>query len=254
MKRLLLFISITLMLGSCKPTENTGSIKKHSSAYLLKQLDLNSIDYNWFTAKIKVNFQSPEERFAATMNVRIQKDSMVWISGSKFTVEGVRILMTQDSIYMMDRLARKYTVSDYAYLQKVYNLPASLEAVQAILVGNTVIIGNKKQLRADIKGSQYTLTATEKDLRATYTLDGLTYLLDKLQLNEVTKKRDMIMQYSDYQPIESKNKNFSYFRNLTLQSPETGTITSEFRYSRVTFDIPKNTPFKIPSSYQRIEN
>ena len=81
-------------------------------------------------------------------------------------------------------------------------MPASLEAVQAILVGNAVIIGNKKRLRADMKGSQYTLTATDEDLRATYTLDGLTYLLDKLQLNEVTKKRDMIMQYSDYQKID----------------------------------------------------
>ncbi len=251
---LLPLFALLLMIGACKPTEDAGSVKKRSAAYLLEQMNNNSIDYNWFTSRIKVNFEAPEQRFAATMSVRIQKDSAVWISGSKFTIEGVRILMKPDSVYIMDRLARKYMVSDYSYLQKTYNLPASLQAVQSIITGNSLILGDKKSFRSEIKGSQYTLTNVEGQRRIIYTLNGLSYLLDKMHLNEAEQKRDLLVQYSDYQPIESKAKQFSHFRNLTLKSAETGTITADFRYSRVTFDTPKNMPFKIPSSYRRMEN
>ena len=253
MKYLIPLLSIILLISACKASEEVGDTKKRSSKFLVKKLKEQNIDFEWFSGRIGLNYQSPEERFSATLKVRIRKDSMIWISGTKLAIEGVRVLITKDSLMILDRLARKYAITDIGYLGRAYNLPTDFDALQQFLVGNPIFLDNEKNFKSKVNGSQYILAnINEQNIRTTYIMHGLEYWVEKLMLDDLTTKRKVAVQYSDYELIEGKGQ-FAFFRNIELQSKQTGLIEADFNFSRARFDEPQRMSFKVPSSYKRVE-
>lgn len=253
MKNILLSFSlIVLFISACKPTKELGTAKSQPSKFLIKRLKEQTIDFKWFSGRIGLNYQSAKENFSATLKVRIQRDSAIWISGTKLAIEGVRVLITRDSLRILDRLARKYAVTDLGYLSRAYNLPSDFDALQQFLVGNPIFLDEAKQFKSKTNGSQHVLAnINPQNIRTTYILNDADYQVDKLMLDDLTEKRRVMVQYSDYEAIEGKG-NFAFFRNIELQSQQTGIIEADFNFSKAKFDEPQRMAFSIPRSYKRV--
>lgn len=251
MKNILFLIAILAFVSSCKPTEGTGDNKKKTEKFVLKKMMENAIDFEWFSAKIKTNYQSPEESFSATLQVKIEKDKQIWISGQKFGLEGVRMLIDQDSIRILNRLKRTYQVADFSYIQEEFNLPANFQAVQNFLVGNPLKMSNSATYKLKEDAVMTLLIAIENNLRATYGLNNESYNLESFTLEDIESSRKVIARQLDYQDTETHG-DFSFLREIDLKSTETEKISIVMTYSRVNFDVEKSMNFSVPSSYERL--
>jgi hypothetical protein len=246
----IVFLGLIAFSG-CKPTETTGDGGKVSKKYVLKKMSENKLDYDWFSAKVRVNYKSKDEAVTATMQVKIEKDKKIWISAQKFGFEGVRVLIEEDSIHILDRLKRTYTVSDFSYIQKELNLPANIKAVQDFIVGNPLALGKDAVYNIKEEALQILLIAVDNNFRATYSIDNISFNLRSLTVEDTEVERLIVVNQFDYAPIENKG-DFAYSRDLELKIKLETEATVQMSYSKVEFDETQSMDFRVPSSYKVI--
>jgi hypothetical protein len=251
MKNILLLLSILFVISGCKPKEVTsGGSKEKTEKLVLKKMLENDFDFNWFSAKIKANYQGVSESMTVTLQVKIEKDKAIWVSGQKFGLEGVRLLIEQDSIRVLNRLERTYMVTDFSYIADKFNLPANFQAVQDFLVGNALKMGKNAVYNLKEDDIQTVLIGVENNLRATYALNQLNYNLESLFLEDPEANRQMTAKQLGYETIEGKG-DFSYLREIELKDEKGEIVTVQMVYSRVDFDLSQTMSFDVPSSYRR---
>jgi hypothetical protein len=251
MKNILLLLSILFVISGCKPGEIVNGDREKTEKFVLKKVAESDFDFDWFSAKIKTNYQSAEQSMAVTLQVKIEKDKAIWISGQKFGLEGVRLLIEQDSIRVLNRLERTYMVTDFSYIAKQFNLPANFNAVQDFLVGNALKMGKNTVYNLKEDETQTVLIGIEDNLRATYALNKLNYNLENFLLEDTETNRQMMTKQLDYETIEGKG-DFAYLREIELKDEKAEMITVEMSYSKVDFDVPQTISFDVPSSYKRL--
>jgi hypothetical protein len=251
MKNILLLLSILFVISGCKPGELTGSNHEKTEKLVLKKMLENDIDFKWFSAKIKTNYQSTEQSMAVNLQVKIEKDKAIWISGQKFGLEGVRLLIEQDSIQVLNRLERTYMVTDFSYLAKEFNLPANFAAVQDFLIGNALKMSKNAVYNLNEDGIQTVLIGIEGNLRATYALNKLNYNLENFLLEDTETRRQITAKQLGYETIEGKG-DFAYLREIELKDEKDEISSVEMSYSRVEFDVPQTMSFDVPSGYKRL--
>ncbi|MCB0706464.1 MAG: DUF4292 domain-containing protein [Saprospiraceae bacterium] len=245
-------IAALLLFAACHSAKGLAAndLKKRSTRFLLKELVENQVDAEWFSAKAKITYSDAYENMVLSSNIRIRKDSLIWMNFKKLSVEAVRIQITPDSIYIIDRLNNQYSIKGFGFLQKQYQLPATFESLQNLLLGNPVFFTT--DLESDVLGQQYQLVGAGTRYSNTYLLNGLSYLLEGLILEDKQEKLVLTAVLSDYRKTEGA-RNFSYFRSVTLQGEDKDEISVELELSKVEINVPKIISFEIPERYTRMD-
>ncbi len=109
--------------------EDSIAVIKTEMASLAKR----KIDFKTFSAKVKVEYEdSRDKQPTITAYVRILKDSMIWISGyaTVFNVEAFRVLVTKDSVFVLDKLKKEVSYRSMDFLQEVTQIPFDLKTLQ----------------------------------------------------------------------------------------------------------------------------
>ena len=107
----------------------------------LKAFDAHYIDFKTFSAKIKVDIEDSKGKQPDLVAViRMIKDSAIWISlsASILNVEVYRVLITKDSVILLNKLEREVQYRTLDYLQEVADIPIDFKTLQDLIVGNPV--------------------------------------------------------------------------------------------------------------------
>ena len=139
-------IVLTLFLFACGSNKNvvTSSLENRSSKSIVKKVNQNHLDYNWFTTKLngKIETNGADTPFSA--NLRIRKDSVIWLSVSALLgIEVARIQITPDSFKLMNRINKTYWIGDFEDVESAYGIPANYEQLEGVLVGQ-ISLENQK--------------------------------------------------------------------------------------------------------------
>ena len=150
-----------LALTSCKPTKKiqtaintrkdtvTVAVVDHAKEDSIRfikdtyhSIMANQINYTTFSAKMNVDYiDADDKKYNVNANLRMYKDSMIWVSvNAIFGIEGLRALITRDSVKIMDRQNKLYTARSIGYLQEVSALPVNLSTLQDLIIGNAVFV------------------------------------------------------------------------------------------------------------------
>src|SRR5205814_6932526 len=82
-----------------------------------------------------------DKKYNVTAFLRMFKDSIIWIDIHAFLgIEGLRALITKDSVKILDKQNKLYTKRSIEYLQEVSALPVDLATLQDLLIGNAVFL------------------------------------------------------------------------------------------------------------------
>src|SRR5215217_2150819 len=121
-------------------TSRTDSIKFIQNVY--QALDKNRIDFETFSAKVKVDFEGSDgKKNDFNAFIRLRKDSVLWVSiNALLGIEAFRILITPDSVKMLNKLDKVAQVRSLSYLQEVTQLPFDFYTLQELIVGNPVYL------------------------------------------------------------------------------------------------------------------
>lgn len=224
--------------------------KAKSEKFLLKKMLQNQVDAESLAAKARVTVRDESGVTKFTANFRWKKDSLIWMNFKKVSVEAARVQITPDSIYIIDRLNKKYIVEDFNYAQREYNLPTGFQGLQAFLLGNPVFF--TKDFKTDIDDNRYRLKGKTDTYETAYWLEAATFLLKKMMVDDFRNGRIVEYELGDYGKLED-GQNFSYFRHLNLQSREFGDVSVKMELSKVELNDVKEIRFSIPGHYERVE-
>lgn len=119
-----LLLLVLLLVVSCTSKKKLVSPMAHGT------------DYRWMTAKMSGELKMEGEDFPFSGNLRMCRDSTVWVSVSAFMgMESIRTLVTQDSVVLVNRLNQTYLAEPRSVLVETLQVP-SLQETQAMLLGD----------------------------------------------------------------------------------------------------------------------
>jgi len=146
-KHVLLFVC-SLLIVSCKSKKLAQDIRleENTPESALQILQNHNLDYEWFSAKAKLKYADPYDSESGTAYIRIKKDSTIWMTLKKFSVEGFRLSMNPDSLVILNRLEKTYSITYWEELSRKYETNLNYAKVQNWLVGNVALPQNSNEL------------------------------------------------------------------------------------------------------------
>ncbi len=217
----------------------------------IEKLHSHYIDYKTFNAKIKVEYEDNKGKQPDILAVvRIMKDSAIWISLSAtiFNVEVYRMLITKDSVILMNTRDKEVQYRSLDYLQEVTQIPFDYTTIQELLIGNPIfldstVVSYKKE---DDKILVATIGSFFKNL-LTLSADKNLVMHSKLDDVDVTRHRTADITYSDYE--NKSGIEFSTNREITVS--EKNKVDIRFNYKQYEFNKELSVILKVPKNYKR---
>lgn len=216
----------------------------------LQKVSKNHIDFTTFNAKVKVHYEAgdgKDNEFNAF--IRIRKDSMIWVSvNALLGFEAFRLLVTPDSVKILDRLKKVTRLRSVSYLQEEAHLPLDFKTLQDMLIGNPIFLDTTRVVfyKTEAKGISLFSAGTMFRNYLTLGMDG-TLQHSKLDDTDPLRSRTGDLTYGEYDlsgPVP-----FSQYRKVSVA--EKSKVDVEISYKQFKFNESLNFPFNIPKNYKR---
>ena len=215
---------------------------------VVSKLDSQRINFRTFNAKVKMDYDGSEGNGQATVYLRMQKDSIIWLSlTGALGIEGYRVIITRDSVKLMNKLDKIVQFRTIRYLNDLTHVPVNFYDMQNILVGNPIYLDSNivSYKNSDDYLSILMAGTVFKNL---LTLDKNTLLMLHSKLDDMDpgKNRTADITFGNYNKVG--NFNFSTARKISVAEKAKLDINLDFK--QYNFDQPQTFPFNIPKNYK----
>jgi hypothetical protein len=211
----------------------------------------NQFNYNTFSAKIDVDYIDADgKKYNVNAHVRMNRDSTIWISVTAILgIEGLRALITKDSIKILDKQNKTYKARDISYLKDITALPLTLRSLQDLFIGNPVFFDNNIIGYSRAQGN-ISLKSAGDIIKGLFTFNEDSKRLQSCKLDDADElqNRSCLISYDKYE--DKKGKLFSEKREISIT--EKSTMVLKLDYKQYEFNEMLSFPFSIPKGYKRI--
>ena len=184
---------------------------------VIPKIDANHIDFNTFSAKVKVDYRGGDGKsYDFNAFLRMRKDSIIWVSiNAALGIEAFRILITPDSVKVLNKLDKVVQFRSLNYLQEVTKLPIDFHTLQDIIIGNPVYFDRNNIISVKMDENAISLTSIGNLFKHFITISNTDYVVlnSKLDDREIGRSRTAVLEYDDYSyqgqyQILNKKKDF----------------------------------------------
>jgi hypothetical protein len=192
----------------------------------------------------------------ATANVRMRKDSVIWISlSATLGIEALRCLITTDSIFVIDRVNKQYLALDYEAMRNKFNFDINYGIIQSIILGELP----KKRKDSDKvvrDGDYFVLSQKLGDISIKNYVNSTSMQLTQVRMKELATDHSLNLNYGNFQYLEEYIFPYKSLVNLkySLQDKPVETrITVDYNKAQIE-EKEVRFPFNIPQKYPRINS
>lgn len=266
MKKVCVLIILIASLASCRSTKKIAtaiakkdtiqsvnpSIASADSAIFINNLlglvAANRINFNSFSGKVNIDYRGGDgKNYDVNATLRMYKDSAIWLSANAVLgIEAIRVLITKDSVKLLNKLEKTYTARSIGYLQEITALPLDLKTLQDLLIGNPVYLDSNI-----VSYSQYdnaiSIISIGEWFKNLLTINGSDKTIQRSKLDDVniTRNRTADLTYENYE--NKKGPLFSTERRINIAEKKKLEIKLEFK--NYDFNNEVSFPFSIPRNY-----
>lgn len=219
-----------------------------------EKVDVAEIDFRYLVSRSKISFRSKDQKIDnANVNIRIKKDSVIWMNVSLLGISGARALITRDQVTVIDLVHKEYSQFDYATLSRRYGIELSFDLLQSIIVGNVPLRKNPRKISKD---PDYFIIRQEADQVLVDNYIGKQdRKLRKLKAVELRTNNTLNLTFDNFAVLNDMLFPYSSLITLDLQSGtdrQSYQTVIEIRHLKVDLtDEPQSFPFSIPAKYER---
>lgn len=241
------------------PPARPDSVKAAPPAVLA---DVQNFEYQYLQFKGKVQYETSTDKQEAQVSIRMKRDSIIWASISKVGFEGVRAVITRDTVVLLDRLHKSYFAGNFKALKRRYHIPVTFDQLQAALVGNYLAGEGTKDVSERNDTPVQTLHHEQERMAVDQFINREKKRLVKLSVVD-QRGNALTANYEDFKPMKegSTEREFPYALLLNvLRSPtpspaadvEPKTLLISLNHKAVTVPAGKlEFPLAIPADYER---
>ncbi|WP_208306588.1 DUF4292 domain-containing protein [Hymenobacter defluvii] len=248
-----LLLLVLLVLGSCqrKLTPTATNNPATTATPINPEIKVENIDFRYLTAKGKAQVDMPSLKQTVNINVRMRKDSIIWMSLGLAGFEGVRARITRDSIQIMNKLQREYYAGNFAYLKQQFNVEVTFEQLQALLLGNYLPAPAGVTPTVVTEGPQQRVEYAQSGLLLKQLIELSRQRVKELTVTDPNSQNSYMVNYTDFQALAGTQQQFAY-STLVQVKQGSGASTLSINYRNVDLDKERlSFPFSVPSGYTR---
>ncbi len=270
MKKYLLFFSIiSLFFASCsrnKAVEATTISTQTEVDSVYKLMTSHQFNSEWFSGKFKGAYHNPDDKQVFTGQIRIRKDSLIWISITAImNIEVFRIEVKPDSFTFINRIEKTYIKSSTEFLRKRIGVDVDFEMLQSVLLGNDFPYYETSVFKLNDKNNKYQLSTisrrklkkqskeyedNSKILVQNILIDKQTYKIDKQTVKVVGNDKTVLrINYNNFQLVNDQ----LFPHNMIIKYKEDNKTFIEFDFSKITLDEKIRFPFKVSKKYTEVK-
>ena len=246
---LILLLSI-FSLSSCKALRKKHKTYNTNSTLMIQSYRDNLFAKNSLQAKLKVHFETPKMTQNVHIKLRLQKDSIIWMSASVLGFPVAKLKITPSRVQFYEKIKHTYFDGDYSFIRKNLGVDINFFQLQNLLVGQS-INALQKDDSLQKEGSLYKITPRQQDVayQLFYWLNPENFKLDKQLIAREATSEELQVKYPSYAFI-----NHIFFPEsieITAKNSQQTTFI-DMQYKQVTFDDSLDFPFTIPEGYKQI--
>jgi hypothetical protein len=216
------------------------------------ELSIEEIDFDYFQGKARMVLRDANKEREVKANIRMRKDSVIWMVFSVLGVQGGKALINKDSITILSNVDKEYFVFEYPELSKRYNFPINFNVIQDALLGNLI---NERQESDSIvqEPSIFILKQHSGSVNVTNFINAASRKIEKVEMKQANTSNTLTLNYSNFQPVGDKVFPYNGTINLFYQAVSgllNTTIIFEYNKAEVG-DKKLKFPFDIPKRYAR---
>jgi hypothetical protein len=241
-------------------------LKEAGAHYLIDQLNENELEFEWFSAKYSAEQIYNKKKTSFKGQVRIARDSLIWISVSPaLGIEMARLLISTDTVKMLNRFEDNYFISDFGYINQLLNHALDFDMLQAFITGNDFSFYEDGKFKATVDDDEYKLMTMGRHKLKKYVrenekgniipiqniwLDPESYKITRVVIKEIVdENRKFEASYSEFELYEDQL--FPKKASFNIESYDNKmTLTVDF--GKVTIDEPLRFPYKVPEKYEQV--
>ena len=210
-------------------------------------------DFEYLNTKTKIQYKDADNSLSASATIRIKKDSIIWMSLSPaLGIEAARAMITQDSMVLMNRLHKEYTVYDFQLLSEKFHFDIDYQLIQSMILGNLPLKTDSSSNEV-ISSKQFYIV---KQRNGDYAIDSYIsrelMKLQKVEMMEVPTRNSITLEYENFKPLAAFSIPFNSFISLNYeQGSELKSTEINIKHGRAELASALRFPFVIPSRYER---
>jgi hypothetical protein len=216
---------------------------------LYSHIESNIIDCRTFSAKLKVHYEGSDGKdYTFSALIRIQKDKIIWISITSLLGEAFRVMITPDSVKVLNKIDKLYQLRSVNYIKEISHLPFDFNEIQSILLGNPIYLdSNILYYRKENQG--ISILSIGKVFRNYLTLNTNDLSLKHSKMDDVDpmEARSCDITYGGYE--KNDKYLFSTYRKIVVA--EKARLDIELSFNKYSFNDNLEFPFSIPKNYKR---
>ena len=250
-----LIVAVILSVAGCKikkeivppvvakaPMEEVDNTKRDK----LVAIKNNDAVFNTLSIKAKADLSIANKSNDISMNIRIRNNEAIWVSVTAIAgLEVARVLITPDSVKIINRLDNEYIKKPFSYIYEFTNEQINFSTLQSILVGNTVsefitgssvlnIQGNQANLKSVIGSLMYNVHVNEQNK------------VIQTNLNDKNAGQSLMVNYGDFIAVSQQQIPHS----VTMKSlTKNKNIRLDLTFAKVEIDGPIDLPFRVPDRF-----
>ncbi|MBS9774871.1 MAG: DUF4292 domain-containing protein [Tenacibaculum sp.] len=245
-----------LVISSCKSKKNiingSNTVNDISVKRLVKKHNSANFNKKTIDAKLKVNYKNEKDNVGLSVRIKIEKDKVIWLKGSK-VIQIFKAKITPTKISYYSTHFKNYFEEDFSVIKEILGADINFEQLQNIILGQSLI---------NIKPNKYNLKTTEKSYNLSpkthklyeflFNINKKNFKLNKQLLSN--KKEFLSIKYPEYY---EKEKEFfpkkMEIKAVNIKKGISNTTDINIFVRSVNFNTELNMPFSIPLGYKEIK-
>lgn len=251
-KGFIALLSLGVLFSSCATKKKVITGNSATSAIVVNEgYTINNLDFRTFNGRAKTKVEFGNDKQDVTLHVRIDRDKAIWISVTATVVnyEAARILVTPDTIKILNKLQSEYIVKPFNYINRYTGSGVNFAMLQDLLLANV----SKELLRTE----QMTVASAGEEVQLVGVTNGLSfqYSLNEnkrpkvFRLNAIGSDESLEAFYSSFAAITGYN--FPQNQSINLNASEIA-VKAILNYNKLEFNESVEMPFTVPSKYKII--
>lgn len=187
------------------------------------KVKIDEIDFKYLKAKSKIAIIKDGKTENVGANIRIKKDSIVWLSVTYGVLgEVARALITRDSAFIsafnQKTLKREYHKYSFAELSQEYNFDLNFNIIQSAIIGSQPI---KKKYKLSKDKGFFLLKQKQGRVTIDNYVGEVDRKLKKVMLeDELPTKRKMTLDFENFTTLNQYLFPYTSVLTLDVQSPD----------------------------------
>ncbi len=252
--RLIFWAGLFVLVSCGRKTVSTSGIP------VADELAIQNLDFDYLTSSSKIRYRNDGDNVSATANIRVKKDSIIWISVTPgFGIEAARGLITRDSVSFINRLDKEYSTYSFKELSDKFNFDISYDLLQAVLVGDMPRPRTAND-QVEKQTNHFLVRQQEGPLTIDSFVDARLMKVNRVAVVDETKrdnqsrgKNTLNLQYEDFKQINDQLLPFKNVASLDYRSQGKKRRTQiDIQHKKADIvDEVLRFPFSIPNNYAR---